>query len=216
MSKFPEPPTATELAKVNPDICVLPSGSVLARIFFRASAFPASWNEFRYWGPAESRFDHHLTDALGCPTVGKRGIYYAASKGTLSGLGVCLAEVFQSSRTIDTSGNEPWFVIFPTIRDLKLLDLRGSFSTRMGASAAINTGPKKRAQRWSKALYDAFPDADGIIYPSSMGGGSDAFALYERSTNALPTNPDFHRPLNDPSLYSEIVKSAKEIGYLIA
>lgn len=216
MPKFPEPPEPTDLAKIVPDIFVLPANSVLARIFFRGGAHPVSWSDFRYWGPAGSRFDHHETDPEGNPTIGPRGIYYAAAKGTLSGLGVCLAEVFQSSRIIDTKSGEPWFVVFATNRDLELLDLRGAFSTRMGASAAINTGAKKRAQRWSKALYEAFPKADGIIYSSSMGGGSNAFALYERSTSALPVRPMFHRPISDPSLYPGILDASRQIGYLIA
>lgn len=49
-----------------------------------------------------------------------------------------------------------------------------------------------------------------------MGGSSDAFALYERSENAFPANPRFHRPLNDPSLSAEILNALSQIGYLIA
>ena len=216
MSKFPEPPAPFDLRKSAPEIITLPQNSSLCRIFFRGGSHPVEWNEFRFWGPAGSRFDHHEADPAGNPTSGPRGIYYAAAKGTLSGLGVCLAEVFQSSRVIDADSNKPWFVIFFTASDLKLLDLRGPFATRMGASAAINTGAKKRAQRWSKALYEAFPTVDGIIYPSSMGGSSDAFALYERAAGAFPARPRFHRPLNDPSLSAEILNASSQIGYLIA
>lgn len=216
MAKFPEPPDPADLAKITPDILRLPANSVLARIFFRGGSHPASWNDFRTWGPTGSRFDHHEGDLAGNPAIGARGIYYAAARGTLSALGVCLAEVFQSSRIIDTDCNEPWLVVFKTRRSLELLDLRGPFSTRMGASAAVNTGAKKRAQRWSKALYEAFPVADGIIYPSSMGGGSDAFALYERAADALPDRPNFHRPLSDPSLSPGILDASRQIGYLIA
>jgi RES domain len=216
MPKFPEPPAPAVLSTIAPDILVLPKGTSLCRIFFRGGSHPVEWNEFRFWGPADSRFDHHERDTAGNPTSGTRGIYYAAGKGALSGLGICLAEVFQLSRVIDADLNNPWFTVFSTERDLELLDLRGPFATRMGASAAINSGAKRRAQRWSKALHEAFPAADGIIYPSSMGGGSDAFALYEKAASALPASPRFHRPLNDPSLSSEILGAAGKIGYLIA
>lgn len=178
--------------------------------------FSRALSHSRFWGPAGSRFDHHERDPAGNPTTGARGICYAAGKGALSGLGICLAEVFQLSRVIDTDLNNPWFTVFSTERELKLLDLRGPFVTRMGASSAINSGAKSRAQRWSKALYEAFPDVDGIVYPSSMGGGGDAFALYEKATNALPSAPRFHRPLNDPGLRPEILGAAATIGYLIA
>ncbi len=216
MPKYPEPPAPAVLRTVEPDILVLPKGTALCRIFFRGGFHPVEWNEFRFWGPAGSRFDHHERDPAGNPTTGLRGIYYAAGKGALSGLGICLAEVFQLSRVIDTDLNNPWFTAFSTERELKLLDLRGPFVTRMGASSAISSGAKGRAQRWSKALYEAFPDVDGIVYPPSMGGGCDAFALYKKSTNALPSAPRFHRPLNDPSLSPEILRAASKIGYLMA
>lgn len=216
MPKFPEPPVLSVLRAIEPDIFVLAEGAPLCRIFLRGGAHPVEWNEFRFWGPANSHFDHHETDHAGNSTLGIRGIYYAAGTGPLSGLGVCLAEVFQSTRVIDSDSDKPWFTVFLTVRDLELLDMRGPFATRMGASAAINSGAKKRAQRWSKVLYEAFPAVDGIIYPSSMGGGSDAIALYERAANALPTGPRFHRSLNDPSLIPEILRAARKIGYLIA
>jgi len=31
---------------------------------------------------------------------------------------------------------------------------------------AIGTGPRPRAQRWSRAIYDAYPDLDGLYYLS--------------------------------------------------
>jgi hypothetical protein len=124
-----------------------------------------------------------------------------------------LAEVYQANRIIDTKGREPWFVVFETTRPLSLLDVTGEWTTKVGASAAIATGPKARARRWSISFYDAFTGIDGILYLSSMGGNAPAFALYERSVDAFPPAPTFHRSLADPNLVRALSSSANSIGY---
>jgi hypothetical protein len=84
-----------------------------------------------------------------------------------------------------------------------------------GASAAIGTGSKVRARHWSRAIYDAFPDVDGLLYRSSMGGNSPAIALYERAVDALPPSPSFHRALSDPALAAPLQDTAEKIGYQV-
>lgn len=215
MAKLPEPPSVADLSALGPEIVVLPAGTALARIFFRGGDFPVRWNEFRHFGPGGSRFDHHRPNADGNPITQTRGILYAAGKGRLSSLAVCAAEVFQLSRIINCSRGDPWFVIFVTTRELRLLDLTGAWTTRAGASAAIATGPKARARLWSRNVYEAFPEVDGLAYRSSMGGNEPAFALYERCRDALPTAPSFHRALSDPALMAPLVAAAHAIGYRI-
>jgi hypothetical protein len=136
-----------------------------------------------------------------------RAIMYAALLGP-----TCLAEVFQSTRIIDRHSRAPWLVQFTTTRVLALLNLCSIFPTRVGASMALNTGPRPRAQRWAKAFYEAY-DVDGIIYPSSMYGNQPAVALFERARDALPRSPSFHRALADPALQRRIAATADEIGY---
>jgi hypothetical protein len=119
----------------------------------------------------------------------------------------------QNTRIIDDRDREPWFVIFDTARELTLLDLRGIWTTKAGASAAINSGPKRRAQDWSRTFYEAYPKIDGIIYPSSMGGNADAVALYERAKSALPVRPRFHRALSGRELRPALARAAEAIGY---
>ena len=97
-------------------------------------------------------------------------------------------------------------------RDLVLLDLRATFPTRAGASMAINTGPRPRAQRWARAFYEAY-EIDGLLYPSSMYGNQPAVALFERSQSALPHAPKFHRALADPALQRRLAATARDIRY---
>ena len=108
---------------------------------------------------------------------------------------------------------KPWFVVFRTVRVLELLDLRGLWSTRAGASAAISSGSKARARRWSRAIHEAYPTLDGIAYPSSMGGGADALALYEPAAAVLPPAPEFHRALVDPALNAPLLQATNAINY---
>lgn len=213
MAKFPEPSSVFELRALGPEILHLSPATPLARIFFRRGDHPVTWDEFRFWGPAQSRFDPHLPDSAGKPIVGPRGIFYAAGSGKPGALAVCLAEVFQETRIIDTTDRAPWFVVFKTTRQLDLLDLRGLWPTRAGASTAINSGAKTRARRWSQAIYEAWPTLDGMIYPSSMAGNADAFALFERANTALPTTPQFHRSLADPALSTPLLSAAEAINF---
>lgn len=213
MPKFPEPPDIHALRAIGPDVFTLPPATPLARVFFRGGDHPVTWDEFRFWGPGQSRFDHHLPDPQGRPATGPRGIFYAAGAGGAGALATCLAEVFQETRIIDSTDRAPWFVVFQTARALRLLDLRGVWPTRAGASAAISSGSKARARRWSRAIHAAWPDLDGILYPSSMGGNADAAALYNSARTALPAAPDFHRALADPALSRPLLAASAAINY---
>lgn len=137
-----------------------------------------------------------------------RRILYAAAEGP-----TCLTEVFQDSRIIDRAARDPWFVGFQIQQPVTLLDLTGVWPTRAGASMALNTGSRPRAQRWSRAIYEAYPAVQGLYYPSSMHSNRPSVALYERGASAMPPTPIFHRPLIDPDLLSVLVRVAKDIGY---
>ena len=78
---------------------------------------------------------------------------------------------------------------------------------------ALNTGPRSRAQRWSRVIYDAYPGASGVYHASSMYRNRPCAALYERGATALPRMPEFHRPLRDPALLPVIRQVARDIGY---
>lgn len=127
----------------------------------------------------------------------------------------CLAEVFQGTRAIDRQSRGPWLVGFKLQADIQLLDLTGIFSTAIGASAAIHSGPRPRAQRWAQQLYQAYPNIDGLMYCSSMYGNAPAIALFERGKPAIPYRPELHRALDDPALQYTLLGTGQNIGYQI-
>src|SRR5207237_6770067 len=139
----------------------------------------------RPYGPLLSaRFDHHVP-----PTREQgRGILYAA-KAVIT----CVAEVFQDKRLIDTRDRLPWLVGIRLRRDVPLLDLAGNWPTAAGASMLINAGRRDRARAWSRAIYDAYPDVEGLWYSSSMDANRPAVALYERASDSIEPSPIFHR-----------------------
>ncbi len=213
MPKFPEPPAPEDLAALPPLLRSIPAATRFGRIFSRGGTHPVGWNDLRHWGPTAARFDHHLPDAGGAPWLQPRGILYAAGAAAPGALAICAAEVFQSTRIIDSRRNDPWFAVFATARALSLLDLGGLWATRAGASQALASGPRPRARRWSQAIFAAYPQIDGLYYPSSMAGGGAAVALYERAADALPAAPLFHRSLADPALSAPLSHAAQAIGY---
>src|SRR5215204_4756595 len=99
------------------------------------------------------------------------------------------------------------------VEDISLLDLSGKWPTVAEASANINSEPRPRCRRWSRAIYDAYPDLMGLRYASSMNGNEPAVALYERASKAIPRLPLFNRPLSDAPLLVPIERIAAELGY---
>ena len=185
MPKLPLPPPPERLAELGADEKIIPAGTILFRIYFVGGSHPGAWNAFRSYGPVAGRFDPHLPP----PSAQSRGVMYLAYHPR-----TCLAEVFQSKRRIDVYTAEPMLVGFRLASPLRLLDLTGLWATRAGASMAINSGPRPRAQRWARAIYEAFPDLAGLFYSSSMAANAPCLALFERAAGALQTEPELHRP----------------------
>lgn len=182
----------------------------MARIYFAGGEHPVAWNELRYFGPTTSRFDHHQRNAEDEPCLQDRGILYAADH-----VRTCIAECFQSTRRINRARGEPWLVVFTVRSALRLVDLTGSFVTRLGASTAMHSGRTPTAREWARWLYEGYPDTMGIAYCSSMNGNAPAYALTERVLNsdALPDDPDFNRPLVDPTLVNLLDEAATVLAY---
>ncbi len=134
--------------------------------------------------------------------------YYAAKE-----IATCLAEFFQDTRTISRDADEVSVVGFSLEDDLELLDLTRLWPTRAGASMAINSGPRYRCRPWSRAIYDAYPQVQGLYYGSSMHANRPAVVLYERAFPAMPSQPLFNRPLNDPALWRDLDRVARQLGY---
>jgi hypothetical protein len=209
LAKLPEPPSVAELRDLGPRVHVLPPDSLLWRIYFFAGAHPTVWNGFRAWGPTTARFDHHEEPAR----LQARRILYAAAgpEGALT----ALAEVFQATRVVQRGAGSPAIVGFETTRPLQLLDLTGLWPTRAGASTAICSGTRGRTRRWSRVIYEAWPEIDGLRYSASMNAGEPAVALYERAEDALPGRPLFNRQLSDPLMLTMLKNACRELNYYL-
>lgn len=183
-------------------------GTSLYRLYFRGGDHPVGWGQFRHFGPLPmSRFDHHRPP----PSEQSRGILYAAEGPEW--LTTILAEVFQTLRLIDLVSGSAWIAGFALARDVRVLDLGSTWTTYATASTAINTGRRDRARRWSRAIYEQYPDIEGLAYPSSMNANQPALALFERAADAIPGSPIEHYALSDPVLRAEIEESAGRLGY---
>lgn len=136
---------------------------------------------------------------------------YAADHPT-----TCLAEVFQDTRVIDPFANEPCLAEFAFEADLRLLDVAGPWVTRAGGSMAINSSERAAASRWSRAIYEAFPDIDGLRYASSMHANQPCYAFYDRAEPSLAPQPSFNEPLNHPELDALLDDAAHTLGYALA
>jgi RES domain-containing protein len=208
VSKFPEPPGAAALREIAPQTLILPADTKLARIYFASGPHPSHWNQFRSFGPTAARWDHHLSNPRSAALEQRRAVYYCAPD-----VDTCAAEVFQATRRIDRARNAPGLVVFALRETVTLLDLRGTFATKMGASTAIHSGPRSRARAWARELYDAYPDIHGLYYGSSMNGHAPAVALNERAQRAMPEQPQFHRALNDDMLVEVLQQIALRLSY---
>jgi hypothetical protein len=208
LSKFPAPPGVAALRKIEPQTIALTADIPLARIYFAAGPHPSRWNQFRSFGPAAARWDHHLPDARDAPTEQSRAVLYCAPD-----VDTCAAEVFQSTRRIDRTRDAPRLVVFALREAVTLLDLRGVFATTIGASTAIHSGPRSRARAWARELYDAYPDFQGLYCGSSMNEHAPAIVLNDRAQRALPEEPQFHRALNDDMLVEVLQRIALRLSY---
>ncbi len=204
MPKLPLPPAPTRLTQIGADTRVVPAGTTLVRISFAGGPYPTAWNGFRHYGPLRGRFDPHLPPAQ----LHQRGVMYAADS-----LLTCLAEVFQATRRIDVVTAQPMLATFALTRDVPLLDLVGLWPTRAGASTAIHSGPRPRAQAWARAVYDAFPLIEGVRYCSSMNANQPSIALFERALGALPPLPTSNDALSTPLLRALLLRFATRLGY---
>ncbi|MDE0224964.1 MAG: RES family NAD+ phosphorylase [Gammaproteobacteria bacterium] len=208
MPKVPQYPNLDTLDSTAPEWRSVEPGDELWRVYFRGGEHPSRWNQFRTFGPTDARFDHQLE---GQPAKGRAIMYLALNPVT------CLAEVFQKTRTIHRSHRKPALVGFPVTQPLKLLDLTGAFPTRVGASMGLMTGARSVSRNWARELYVAYPEAQGLGYPSSMHANAVAIVLNDRvdPAGALPDSPRFHKALDDPGMITLLKNAAREVGYVI-
>jgi RES domain len=165
------------------------------------------WNELRTYGPLPSmRWDPHPGRQ---PAEHPDGVLYAACD-----IATSLAEVYQSTRVIDTRAGAPRLTAWQPTRPLQLLDLSGTWPLRNAASAALLAAPRSTCRAWVRAIYAAWRELDGLQAPSTMTGRLNV-VLWTAAADAMPAAPSFSRPLTQPLVWSLAQAAAAEIGYRI-
>ena len=183
----------------------------MVRVHGTVGPYALPWHEMRHFGPTRARFDPHPSfesePPASHPSV---AVLYAAAD-----VDTALAEVFQHARVIHPAGaNNPYLTVWRPVRPLRLLDVRGQWPLRAGASYALNTGPQPVCRRWAHDIAIHPQRVDGILYASSMTG-SDAVALFLPEADSFPATPDLSMPLSHPGLVGVISGVADRIGCLV-
>jgi RES domain len=165
------------------------------------------WNTLRTYGPLPSmRWDPHPGAE---PISTAEGVLYAAADVATN-----LAEVYQTTRVIDTRAGAPTLTAWQPQRGLRLLDLSGTWLLRNSASAALLAAPRSTCRRWARAIYTTWPELDGLYVPSTLTGRPN-IVLWNAAADSIPTMPSFSRPLTHPLVWSIAQAAAAEIGYHI-
>ena len=165
------------------------------------------WNALRTYGPLPSmRWDPHPGPH---PTPTTIGVLYAATD-----IATSLAEVYQTTRVVDTHTGAPTLTAWQPTRPVRLLDLSGTWLLRNSASAALLAAPRSTCRRWACAIHSTWPDLDGLYAPSTMTGRPN-IVLWNNAIDSIPALPSFSRPLGHPLIWSITQASAAQIGYRI-
>lgn len=182
--------------------------SPLWQVADNAGAYPVRFGHMRSFGLLPTaRFDPHPPPAADHPI--ERVLYAAGDLAT------ALAERFQHNREIrGTQPATPGVYAWAPRRALHLIDLRDSGAIRLGSSHVINTGPKSSTRAWARAIRTGWPNAEGLVYSSSMTGRT-CVALWTPAADSFPPAPAFAKLLSDPSpgWQLRVQSAAVEIGY---
>lgn len=206
MSFLPAP-DPDRLARSRPPLVALDGDRLVWRVYFTASEHPVSWHEFRFFGPAAVRFDHHEGTSSG-PRLQNRGIYYCAPD-----LRTVIAETFQTKRTVSVEADAPRVVAWFPGGNSALLDLLSDWPTRAGCDQRIHSTPNRRStQAWSRQIYEMFPNIDGLRYRSKFSGRT-SWCLYERCRRILPESPIVDLPLHHPQVRKPVQAVCEALGY---
>lgn len=195
------------------DVYVVSHGTRLARVFPAGGLHPVRWDEFRTFGPVPNgRFDHHVASDP------DRAIWYGALSETAGGrkadalLGA-IAETYGDTHVIDRSVSGRSAVLCQADGPLRLLRLDSSWLSAARGNAAIYADDRAMAQQWARAIYDHYPDLDGLYFPSSNHPPSACVAVWERAPSL--TAPGLLRRLDHPGLLPHLTTISDELGWPI-
>ncbi len=215
MARLPRPPSRAVLVNAlrpTEDIVAVHPNTRLVRVYTAHGRHPQQWNTFRYTGPLpHGRFDPQQPRHGEMVTDPRNGVLYFGLSVRTS-----VAEVYQTTSTVDRKTRGPHLVVVRPARTLRLLDLCGLWPTRVGASQEISSGPKKITQVWARAIRSAYRDLDGVWYRSSMDAGEPAVCLWDPPAGgALPSVPDVLLPLDHPGLDVPLSRVCEELNYVL-
>lgn len=203
MAKLPLPPTPERLRAHGEPPRATEVPGVLWRVRRTRDRHPTPGDSFRTFGPLpNARFDPHLPP----PHDQSEAVAYFGADWP-----VCLAEVFQATRVVDTRSGSPFITGVHRTRPLRLIDLRGGWPLTIGASHHINTGRKDHCRAWATALRRAWPDADGLATVGVNAG--TVFTLFAPARYSLGVAPLFDRPLPDQAIEVELATAVESINY---
>lgn len=202
--KVPRTPPADLVHEPEDVLSVRP---LLWRIHRTQGAHVLGWNQLRTFGPLPTmRYDPQPEPAA--PSV--EGVLY-----TSASLATPLAETFQATRVVDSRSGRPQVTAWTPTRDLRLLDLTGSWALRNGAAFSLATAPKSTCRAWARQIRATWPDLDGLLAPSTMTGATN-LVLWNPARTSLPAAPEFSRPLAEPTVYAIAARVAgRELRYRV-
>ena len=204
-------PDRDRIAATHCEKLILPAATSLWRIYPRAGEHPGQWNAFRKWGPLESaRFDHHLEP----PSLQDRSILYAA----IDHPHCAVAEVFQGTKVINPwHADQPHLAHFWTGAELTLLDLTSNWIHEAdGDWSDLLSKDRSLSRAWSRAIYDAYPDVQGLYFLSKLRGTWRNVALYDRAVTAIPGQAASDVALASPGLLPMLEYTASLLKWLVA
>jgi hypothetical protein len=210
------PPYAMLPPLVAGDVVKTAGGFQVVRIYNAAGPFPTTWQQLRTYGPLRRmRFDHHPLPEANHPN---RSLMYAAvnQPAACDPLPTVILETFGDARVIDRRTSSPHLSIWEPTRPLSLLDLTDSdWVARAGANAALTSGSRAVARGWSRAIWNAYPTIDGLIWASSVRPRGRSIVLYERAVGAIPDVASVDLPLSSSLLAPALRRIAVDLNFTL-
>ena len=206
-AKLPGTPPADLVAR-RPDYYLWPTSRPLWAILDGNGPYARPFGTMRSYGPVTSaRFDPHPGPVS--DTSGELALYVAGDLLT------AIAERYQRRRMVHLADPaSPIAYSWPATRALSLIDVTDVGAVRLGASHAINSGPKAVCRRWARAIRAAWPAADGMRYSSALSG-RDCAVLWTPAAGSFPPGPAFAKAMASPGSHWQrlVQKACADLGY---
>ena len=169
MPDQPWPPG--DLASRQPRWRVLPAGQPLHRFYSRA-------HDPIY-------FDRSRSGRLNAPD-GSHGVLYTAEQQAGAFAETFLRAPGRTLLPINLIAAKACTILSAN-RELRLVELHGPGLAVLGATAEVTSSglPYDLPHAWSKAVHDAWSDADGISYRARHDNDQICFALFDRAESAI-------------------------------